>query len=792
MIVFTLVLAGLCGRDARAQQGSVTLDHVDGLLGTSLDGTDTLQFGVPIIFYIRFNNTTGTVVNGSVNGFRIMSPNGAIWSPPGVHSLGTLEPYYNAGVFLSTSGDGIGADTVGIGGVNVSGGGLPNNFDTTVFWISTQIAATQGGKTLILDSSFYRPANEWVWVDTFANYMYPTWDGPHTFVIENPGAVSLDHVDGLYGTSLDGTDTLDVGVPIDFYIRFKSNYGFSIKAVVDGFRISSPNWAVWSPPTATSLGTLEGYFDGGVFRPITSGDGQGADTIGFAGVASSWPGLQTFDSLVLKISTQVSASDGGRTLVLDSSFFRPSNKWEWLDSVTNKYFPSWSGPHSFVIRSTGPVTYHVTNLNDSGLGSLRWAILGANGNPYSGTIVFDVSGVISLVTPLPALTDSNTTINGWTAPGGDHSVILDGLGLSSGDGISIQSHSCKIIGMSIRNFPGNGIVVTGATSVKNNFTDNLIYKNGLLGIDLGNDGVTLNDPGEGGTGPNNLKNYPEISKVWMISDTSYLIGGNTRSGNDSIWFYVAHPQGDVTRPADPSGHGEAYFLVGAAMADDTGYFEYLVEDTFYQPFTQMTALAVDVDGNTSEFSKNFTLVEGPLVVISYSPVNLKVIDPDGNFIGMDPNDVLDQTIFPASYYNDMPPTQIDSVVIPYPVAGPYTVVIIPETDAPMGAKYNIGIRIDGSDQAVMIIGATVPAPGTTDTIGYSVTEGWQFKNGDANDNGVINALDITFLINYLYKHGAAPFPVTAGDANCNGAVNALDITYLINYLYKHGLAPCQF
>ncbi len=61
--------------------------------------------------------------------------------------------------------------------------------------------------------------------------------------------------------------------------------------------------------------------------------------------------------------------------------------------------------------------------------------------------------------------------------------------------------------------------------------------------------------------------------------------------------------------------------------------------------------------------------------------------------------------------------------------------------------------------------------------------------GDATGNGIINALDVTFLINYLYKHGAAPNPIQAGDANGNGIINALDVTYLINFLYKHGPTP---
>ena len=64
--------------------------------------------------------------------------------------------------------------------------------------------------------------------------------------------------------------------------------------------------------------------------------------------------------------------------------------------------------------------------------------------------------------------------------------------------------------------------------------------------------------------------------------------------------------------------------------------------------------------------------------------------------------------------------------------------------------------------------------------------------GNADGDGPINILDITYLINHLYQGGEAPIPyaICSGDPNCNCAVNILDVTYLINFLYKGGPAPC--
>ena len=129
--------------------------------------------------------------------------------------------------------------------------------------------------------------------------------------------------------------------------------------------------------------------------------------------------------------------------------------------------------------------------------------------------------------------------------------------------------------------------------------------------------------------------------------------------------------------------------------------------------------------------------------------------------------------------------------IPHPKPGNYLIEVIGENDAPPGATYSIGILIDGSAEVVMATKKVAPTAGIVDSVVYTVEEGWHFVNGDANRTESINLLDVSFLVNYLYRGGLPPYPVTAGDADCNGRINILDVSYLISYLYKGGPKPCE-
>ena len=65
----------------------------------------------------------------------------------------------------------------------------------------------------------------------------------------------------------------------------------------------------------------------------------------------------------------------------------------------------------------------------------------------------------------------------------------------------------------------------------------------------------------------------------------------------------------------------------------------------------------------------------------------------------------------------------------------------------------------------------------------------QYVCGDADASGSVNLLDVTYVINYLYKDGPEPVPPEGADADGNGSINLLDVTHVINYLYKQGPDP---
>ena len=94
-------------------------------------------------------------------------------------------------------------------------------------------------------------------------------------------------------------------------------------------------------------------------------------------------------------------------------------------------FPEAQGWGRFAMgarNSANPTVYHVTNLNDSGTGSLRDAVSQPN-----RIVVFDVSGVIKLSSRI--VFSGNLYVAGQTAPGEGVTIYGDGVSFSGASNI---------------------------------------------------------------------------------------------------------------------------------------------------------------------------------------------------------------------------------------------------------------------------------------------------------------------------------------------------------------------
>ena len=453
---------------------------------------------------------------------------------------------------------------------------------------------------------------------------------------------------------------------------------------------------------------------------------------------------------------------------------------------------------------TEPIS--ITTLDDSGPGSLRDAIDQANTHIGEDTLVFDIDGTIVLATALPELTDDATAILGSTAPGGIHAVMIDASALTTGNGFLINSSDNYIEGLVITGAPEDGIKIQDASAVNNTLTANHIYDNGELAIDLVDPGdvspgVTLNDVGDGDAGPNGLINYPEIDSIRStFYFTDFFVWGEAVP-DATIEFYSVYliESGVLIEDwTDASLHGEGKYI-GSTVCDGTGRFYYPVPVTIDE-YSRLTAITIDSDGNTSEMGENFDLIPRPLFVKGIttlgsksdcpSAIDLRIIDPNGSMIGYDLSGTFYEEIPDAEYHESA--ACDDSIFILNPIAGSYVIEVVADRnyspqsgDNPM---YTVEMLLGGGELTTLAESVTLPE-GTVDScscfVGF-VT----FLCGDANGDEEVNIGDAVFIINYVFRSGAAPDPLEAGDANCDGQTNIGDAVYIISYIFRDGSEPC--
>ncbi len=148
-------------------------------------------------------------------------------------------------------------------------------------------------------------------------------------------------------------------------------------------------------------------------------------------------------------------------------------------------FPGAQGWGRFATGGRTGTVYHVTNLNDSGTGSLRDAVSQAN-----RIIVFDVAGVINLQSRL--VFKNNLYVAGQTAPGEGVTVYGNGVSFSAASNIIVRHMRFRM-----GHKGDSGKDAAGVANGVNMIFDHCSFSWGL------DETFSINPDGKG-VGPNNI------------------------------------------------------------------------------------------------------------------------------------------------------------------------------------------------------------------------------------------------------------------------------------------------
>jgi hypothetical protein len=187
------------------------------------------------------------------------------------------------------------------------------------------------------------------------------------------------------------------------------------------------------------------------------------------------------------------------------------------------------------------------------------------------------------------------------------------VGQSSDFGVRISDASGNTIGGTA---PGEGNIIAGfegqggvgiieSVSIGNAILGNSIFSN-AIGIDLQGDGVTVNDPGDGDSGPNHLGNFPVLTSA-AVGTAGTIISGSLDSTPGSTFrleFYS-------NLGCHTTGHGEGEGFLGASdvVTDGSGQADFaVVLPTTVTLGDWITSTATSPDNSTSEFSQCATFI----------------------------------------------------------------------------------------------------------------------------------------------------------------------------------------
>jgi hypothetical protein len=220
---------------------------------------------------------------------------------------------------------------------------------------------------------------------------------------------------------------------------------------------------------------------------------------------------------------------------------------------------------------------------DSGSSVIRGNLISGNGG--GGVLVSALQGAVQgnlIGTDISGALPLGNGGNGVRI--GGISLVIGGLGAGEGNVIAFNS--------------GAGVALTGIGAAP--ILSNSIYSNGGLGIDIGADGVTLNDPCDADR--NNLsdiQNYPNLTSASIVSGGIRIQGSLNSTPNTAFRL-----QFFSNSSCDPSGFGEGERLIGSMTVTTDANCEASFSFTFPAMALgqSITATATSARNQTSEFS----------------------------------------------------------------------------------------------------------------------------------------------------------------------------------------------
>ena len=287
----------------------------------------------------------------------------------------------------------------------------------------------------------------------------------------------------------------------------------------------------------------------------------------------------------------ISGNDGGGITISSTGYFVRGN---YIGTDVTGTRPLGNGSWGFflsgdnnIIGGPGPTAGNVISAN----GSDGFVLANAEQNEiFNNRIGTDVTGTL----PLGNAFSGIYVFGGVTGDSADNLI---------GSNIPDTGNIIAFNG-------DDGITIVDDPVLRNSIRRNAIFRNRNLGIDLGNDGATANDPDDADSGPNANQNFPLLRSVVSGGGTTTILGAYRGAPNATfVLEFFSNPCN--FRPRDFL-EGETFLGEADIHTDANGFADVnVVLPVTVEAGAPVSATATDAVGNTSEFSQQIVFAIAP-------------------------------------------------------------------------------------------------------------------------------------------------------------------------------------